>query len=167
MTSLGESKTVNNLTTYTDYTYDPNGNLTTDKNKDIIGITYNYLNLPQVIATAKGTINFIYDATGSKLKKVVKETGKADKTTLHLFGTYQNEVLQFLPQEEGRVYRLCRTVKLLRFCKNNSSFQSRRGIDKRAMSAFVSCCNTSLYTQRFRFGHPADYRKRHPPTALF
>jgi RHS repeat-associated protein len=87
-----------------DYSYDVNGNLSTDKNKDITGITYNYLNLPQVITvTGKGTIEYIYDANGNKLKKVVHESGKSDKTTLYLFGTYEDEVLQFLPQEEGRI----------------------------------------------------------------
>src|SRR5207302_941071 len=33
----------------TDYTYDGNGNLQLDNNKAITSITYNYLNLPQVI----------------------------------------------------------------------------------------------------------------------
>jgi hypothetical protein len=40
---------------------------------------------------------------GNKLKKVVHESGKADKTTLYLFGTYEDGVLQFLPMEEGRI----------------------------------------------------------------
>ncbi len=53
--------------------------------------------------TGKGTIRYVYDAAGNKLKKIVQETGKADKITLYLFGTYQDEILQFLPQEEGRI----------------------------------------------------------------
>ncbi|TEB40277.1 hypothetical protein D0809_31430, partial [Flavobacterium circumlabens] len=32
-----------------DYTYDANGNLITDKNKNITAITYNHLNLPKKI----------------------------------------------------------------------------------------------------------------------
>jgi RHS repeat-associated protein len=75
------------LAAITDYTYDANGNLVKDLNKDIVtfggadGITYNHLNLPTVItvkktATAnKGTITYTYDATGNKLKKVIQETG--------------------------------------------------------------------------------------------
>ncbi len=103
MAVLG-TKTVANAANYTDYSYDVNGNLTTDKNKDITGITYNHLNLPSVITvTGKGTIQYVYDAVGNKLKKIVQETGKADKTTVYLFGTYQDEILQFLPQEEGRI----------------------------------------------------------------
>jgi RHS repeat-associated protein len=87
-----------------DYTYDANGNLATDANKTISSISYNYLNLPQTIAiTGKGSIEYVYDAGGSKLKKIVRETGKADKTTLYLFGTYEDDILQFLPTEEGRI----------------------------------------------------------------
>lgn len=69
--------------TITDYTYDDNGNLLKDLNKNIgtqntNGITYNYLNRPQVITfynglTQKGKITFIYDASGNKLKKTVEE----------------------------------------------------------------------------------------------
>ncbi len=60
----------------TDYTYDQNGNLTADENKAISTITYNHLNLPQAIAvTGKGTITYIYDATGNKLNKTIAETG--------------------------------------------------------------------------------------------
>ena len=103
MAALG-TKVVANAANYTDYSYDGNGNLTIDNNKDITAIIYNHLNLPQTISiSGKGTIQYLYDATGNKLKKIVQETGKADKTTLYLFGTYQDEILQFLPQEEGRI----------------------------------------------------------------
>ena len=51
-----------------------NGNLITDKNKDITAITYNFFNLPQQITLAKGTIQYIYDATGNKLRKIAYET---------------------------------------------------------------------------------------------
>ncbi|MCW3111466.1 MAG: repeat-associated core domain protein [Segetibacter sp.] len=99
-TALGGTKTV----AAADYAYDLNGSLTSDKNKDITGITYNHLNLPSIIMVAgKGSIEYIYDAAGIKLKKIVHETGKPDKTTSYLFGTYQDDILQFLPQEEGRI----------------------------------------------------------------
>lgn len=87
-----------------DYSYDINGNLISDANKKISGIAYNHLNLTQnVTVTGKGSIEYTYDAAGTKLKKIVHETGQSDKTTLYLFGTYENDVLQFLPQEEGRI----------------------------------------------------------------
>lgn len=62
----------------TDYGYDANGNLTQDNNKAISGVTYNHLNLPVVITiTGKGTITFVYDAAGHKLKKIVDEPASA------------------------------------------------------------------------------------------
>src|SRR5438093_10859871 len=70
MNALGGNKITNAL----DYSYDDNGNLKQDNNKDIASITYNYLNLPEVITTAKGTITYTYDATGNKPKKVVQES---------------------------------------------------------------------------------------------
>jgi RHS repeat-associated protein len=105
MTALGGTKT----STATDYTYDVNGNLVKDRNKDIgtasvDGITYNHLNLPSVITvTGKGTITYVYDALGNKLRKSVVE-GATTTTTDYMAGAvYQNNVLQFVPQEEGRV----------------------------------------------------------------
>jgi RHS repeat-associated protein len=79
-------------TTTVDYNYDVNGNLTKDRNKDIItasgadGMQYNFLNLPSVITvkkdatTNKGTITYTYDATGNKLKKVTLENVSPTKT---------------------------------------------------------------------------------------
>ena len=62
-----------------DYTYDVNGNLKKDLNKDIgsnsmDGIEYNHLNLPWKITVKsatgdKGTITYVYDATGNKITK--------------------------------------------------------------------------------------------------
>jgi hypothetical protein len=58
----------------TDYTYDQNGNVITDYNRSITGITYNYLNLPQQIAFGtKGSIQYLYDAIGVKWQKIVQE----------------------------------------------------------------------------------------------
>lgn len=57
-----------------DYTYDAAGNMLSDQNKGIGSITYNYLNLPEVIEVpGKGTITYTYDAAGNKLSKVINE----------------------------------------------------------------------------------------------
>lgn len=68
-----------------DYNYDNNGNMVNDYNKNINGITYNYLNLPQEIvikpkgippfyfSIVKGGIYYDYDAAGNKLRKTVVE----------------------------------------------------------------------------------------------
>lgn len=100
MTELNNVKTDQAV----DYDYDANGNLKYDKNKDITSITYNHLNLPQTITIKdKGSIEYVYDAAGNKIKKIVHETGKPDKSALYLFGIYEDDILHFLPMEEGRV----------------------------------------------------------------
>ena len=97
-----------------DYTYDANGNLKKDRNKDIgngsnDGIAYNYLNLPETITVrttggaVKGTIVYTYDAGGNKLKKVTTEGSKIT-TTLYLGAfNYINDTLQYVAHEEGRI----------------------------------------------------------------
>ncbi|OUS03338.1 hypothetical protein A9Q86_00020, partial [Flavobacteriales bacterium 33_180_T64] len=66
-----------------DYVYDVNGNMTVDKNKDITAITYNHLNLPTEVEFNNSSIeiiNYIYDATGVKLEKVVNDKGNITNT---------------------------------------------------------------------------------------
>ena len=63
----------------TDYTYDANGNMTSDENKGITSITYNHLNLPVKIVFDNDSnfrIEYLYDATGKKVAKkfYAKET---------------------------------------------------------------------------------------------
>ena len=87
-----------------DYAYDVNGNLTIDKNKGITKITYNFLNLPtEVLWNASKKINYTYDASGVKLRKIV--TDGTTITTTDYLGSfqYQNNVLQFFPTAEGYV----------------------------------------------------------------
>ncbi|MEI7473118.1 MAG: hypothetical protein WCJ85_12730, partial [Chitinophagaceae bacterium] len=90
----------------TDYQYDSNGNMVTDYNKDIKqanngGIVYNHLNLPQTITVAgKGTINYIYDAGGNKLKKITVDNsvvGKTITTTTSYLGAFVYESKQTIP----------------------------------------------------------------------
>ncbi len=58
-----------------DYEYDANGNMITDKNKGISAIEYNLLNLPvKVLFEDGGTIEYVYDANGTKLQKRVIPT---------------------------------------------------------------------------------------------
>jgi RHS repeat-associated protein len=95
-------------TSGTDYSYDVNGNMVSDANKQIGSITYNHLNLPHAIAIpGKGTITYTYDATGAKLKKVtVDSTGTPVKTTTTLYvgpAVYEDGALVFLSHEEGRM----------------------------------------------------------------
>ena len=90
--------------TSTDYTYDVNGNLVSDLNKKISSITYNHLNLPNVITvTGKGTITYLYDAAGNKLEKKVTEGSRVTRTSYIGGFVYQNDTLQFTAHEEGRI----------------------------------------------------------------
>jgi RHS repeat-associated protein len=100
---LGDFTEINNNTTQ-DYWYDGNGNFTKDNNKGISSVTYNFLNLPQVITvTGKGTITYTYDATGTKLQKKITE-GSRVVTTTYLGGfVYKNDTLQYILNEEGRI----------------------------------------------------------------
>lgn len=105
---LGDFKYDGTVKTSTDYTYDVNGNMITDQNKKIGAITYNHLDLPTLIAIpGKGTIAYTYDATGVKLRKVTVDstgTGVITTATLYIGGiVYQNDTLQFIVHEEGRV----------------------------------------------------------------
>ncbi|MEC5143656.1 DUF6443 domain-containing protein [Chitinophaga sp. 212800010-3] len=99
---------INGTNTGDDYDYDANGNLKYDLNKNISAITYNHLNLPDsIIITGKGRIKYLYDAAGAKLQKIVTDnTSSTPKvtTTDYIGGfVYQNDTLQFLGHEEGRV----------------------------------------------------------------
>ncbi|QES88763.1 DUF6443 domain-containing protein [Rhizosphaericola mali] len=96
----------NGTNTDDDYAYDGNGNLTKDQNKTISSITYNYLNLPQVVTvTGTGTVTYVYDASGNKWKKAVynQATGKTDSTLYLGNNQYRNDTLQFFGTSEGRV----------------------------------------------------------------
>ncbi|WP_229689060.1 DUF6443 domain-containing protein [Puia dinghuensis] len=117
-----------NNTSGDDYGYDQNGNLITDLNRRINGSTgldltsgggtvYNYMNLPWQMSlnnsdgSPKGTITYIYDASGEKLEKRVNEQASSfnnnvakQTTDSYLSGwVYENNALQYFVEEEGRV----------------------------------------------------------------
>lgn len=117
--------------TITDFIYDANGNMTKDFNKDMGsassgGISYNHLNLTQTVllrrpdGSVKGAVNYMYDGTGMRLRKIVTDYGTPGKTitttTNYVYGlVYESrttvpsdagdytDVLQFISHEEGRV----------------------------------------------------------------
>jgi len=83
-----------------DYSYDNNGNMLLDKNKGITSITYNHLNLPLKVTFANGTIDYIYDATGAKQRKIVNPGLVTDYAGGF---QYENNTLKFFTQPEGFV----------------------------------------------------------------
>lgn len=99
-----------------DYTYDANGNMIEDKNKDIINIEYNHLNLPKKVefATQSMTgkyIEYVYDATGVKLAKRVQQDGLALINFTYYSGAFIYSAsnsspdvnLKFISQPEGYI----------------------------------------------------------------
>jgi RHS repeat-associated protein len=86
------------VATSTKYSFDANGNLEQDLNKNI-QVSYYYLNLPSVVTmTATGkTISYFYDATGEKLREVT------DSTTRYYFGNnvYKGSTLDYIITTEG------------------------------------------------------------------
>ncbi|WP_412476757.1 DUF6443 domain-containing protein [Flavobacterium sp. TBRC 19031] len=111
VSDTGTSAGFNDVAGAVDYTYDNNGNMTADANKGITNITYNHLNLPTTVTFGTtGTIDYLYNATGKKLKKVVTE-GTNVNTTHYLNDGYQYSqvgttgavVLDFFPHAEGYV----------------------------------------------------------------
>ena len=86
-----------------DYAYDSNGNLVKDLNKGIDHISYNYLNLPEVIIKGSDYIKYTYDASGVKLKKEVRQGSTTDITDYVNGIHYVNGSLDFIQTSEGRV----------------------------------------------------------------
>ncbi|MCK8479024.1 DUF6443 domain-containing protein [Psychroserpens algicola] len=89
-----------------DYDYDANGNITFDKNKGVTTITYNHLNLPTQVEfnnSSSENIDYIYDATGLKMKKVVNDNGNITSTEYAGNFVYENSVLKLFSHPEGYV----------------------------------------------------------------
>src|SRR5689334_22157665 len=86
-----------------DYTYDENGNLTEDLNKDITAITYNHQDLPLTVTEGTSSINNLYDADGNLLEKTVTQLG-VPPVTYRYWGpyVYKDANLLYTLHEEGR-----------------------------------------------------------------
>lgn len=83
------------------YSYDANGNTATD-GRNGVSLVYNTLNLPTTVSRGGAnplTIDYTYDATGQKLKKISNTTG----TTHYMAGIqYTNGTIDFIQTEDGR-----------------------------------------------------------------
>jgi RHS repeat-associated protein len=89
-----------------DYTYDANGNVTTDQNKGMItAATYNHLNLPVSIYRGgnSGSLGYIYDAVGRKLSRVTSAWYTRKQTDYAGEYEYLEDDLQSVRHEEGRI----------------------------------------------------------------
>ena len=87
-----------------EYTYDHNGNLTKDLNKNISNIQYNSLNLPSVVTFSNGnTITYLYAADGRKLRTVHVINGFSFTTDYSGNVIYENGSQKLLLTEEGYI----------------------------------------------------------------
>lgn len=91
----------------TEMDYDNNGNLNKDLNKNITGITYNHLNLPTLITiSGNKTIQYTYDAAGTKLKYVATDNGTTIKVSDYIYGIqYEASQIAFVSTGEGRAMK--------------------------------------------------------------
>ncbi len=113
--------------TMAEYTYDVNGNLTSDSGKNIVNITYNHLDLPVTVTIMDegqqgGYISYVYDATGVKLSKTFTPTGVNPNGIVTQYdgnfiyqkiGTDENE-LQFFSHPEGYTVPVSNTDKTVK-----------------------------------------------------
>ncbi|MGN6569535.1 MAG: RHS repeat-associated core domain-containing protein, partial [Flavipsychrobacter sp.] len=93
------------ITGTVDYTYDADGNLASDYNKSITGITYNEQDLPLSVTFYNGsTIKNLYDASGELLWKQVYNSTTGHTDIYHYWGgfNYRNDSLLFVLTDEGR-----------------------------------------------------------------
>src|SRR5690606_15174397 len=82
-----------------DFEYDGNGNLKVDRNKGINSITYNHLNMPTSVSfDSGGAINYVYDASGTKLEKTASNGIYTEYGGNYI---YENGTLQFFRNPEG------------------------------------------------------------------
>ncbi|WP_241448719.1 DUF6443 domain-containing protein, partial [Aquimarina pacifica] len=90
----------------TDYTYNTSGSLIEDRNKGITSITYNHFELPTQITfeqSATKKIEYVYTATGSKIKKILTNGSDITETEYAGGAQYKNGALQFIPTAEGYI----------------------------------------------------------------
>ncbi|WP_281986990.1 RHS repeat-associated core domain-containing protein [Aquimarina aggregata] len=87
-----------------DFAYNANGAIIFDRNKGITNITYNHLDLPIEIKFNNSNskkINYVYDASGKKLKKIVTDGNTITTKEYTQGGEYKNGVLQYINHSEG------------------------------------------------------------------
>lgn len=82
--------------------------MTSDKNKGITSIEYNYLNLPTKVefGSSNNRIEWTYTVSGVKLEKRVYTSGNLTLTQNYVSGfVYKNGILDFFSTETGRIKR--------------------------------------------------------------
>jgi RHS repeat-associated protein len=139
---------VDGANTGNDYTYDANGNMITDQNKGITGvIAYNFLNLPELITRGGNTVRYIYTAVGAKIAQVAS-FGSSQKQTEYMGEfVYENDVLQFINHEEGRISMATTEILFSEAADNTTNFTASN-----ATLSTVTQNGTQKYTKAVSTG---------------
>jgi RHS repeat-associated protein len=90
----------------TSYDYNSNGSIVGDTKKTVSGIVYNELNLPVTvpIVSSNKTINYIYDAAGTKLERITKTGSTTNEDRVYDNGIeYTDSTIEIVHTPEGRV----------------------------------------------------------------
>jgi len=103
--ATGNSAGFNNgASTTNEYTYDYNGNLTKDSNKGISNISWNSLNLPNVVTFEDGsTVTYTYAADGTKLRTVHNINGATTQKDYCGSVIYENGAANLWQTEAGYI----------------------------------------------------------------
>jgi RHS repeat-associated protein len=127
-----------------DYIYDVNGNMTTDPHKGMT-ITYNHLNLPKMFTFAGGkTIEILYDAAGTKLKKTVKTGAVTNLKQEYLSGIeYRRDTIEAIYHAEGRVFYTTPTTKRYEYSIKDHLGNARIAFTDKDGDGIVEIFNTT------------------------
>lgn len=136
------------VTNASDYSYDPNGNLTQDLNKGIIEIKYNDLHLPSEIKKdAAHKVIYNFDATGNKIKKqVINGTTPIDKYYCGIFEYNTNKLLDLIHTGEGIAYKTSSTFDYEYHLKDHL------GSVRHAFKISNGVASPTQYTEFYPFG---------------
>lgn len=117
-----------------EYSYDSNGNLKKDDNKEITNIAYNHLNLPErIVFETDKWVEYTYDATGLKLQRRSHNGGNISVTDYINGLQVQDGSLDFVKHAEGHFdfslgyhYNITDHLGNVRITVNQSGVVTRR-----------------------------------------
>lgn len=117
-TKLGDFReTINDVTS--DFTYDPDGNISKDRNKDIDSIIYDHNNRPSVVFLKRGMVYLQFDNMGELLAKIIIDTSarQGSTKTIHYSNgfMYENDTLRSITYPEGRIRAIYKTGQPVKY----------------------------------------------------
>jgi len=102
-----------------DFTYDADGNLSKDRNKDIDSILYDQHNRPSVIFLKRGMIYLQFDNTGDLLAKIIIDTSaqQGSTKTIHYAAgfVYEGDTLRSISHADGRIRSIYKTGQPVKY----------------------------------------------------